>query len=160
MGATTIWERWNSLNPDGSISGISMNSFNHYAYGSIVEWMYRDMCGLNPSLDENGVPGFRHARIAPKPDKSLQWAKAHYRSAAGVYESGWQIDEDGHLRIEIDIPFNASAQVVLPNAHMDDISINGDPLQAGTQFDDRVELTLGAGCHRIAYLFQEKPVQA
>ncbi|MBI5958957.1 MAG: family 78 glycoside hydrolase catalytic domain, partial [Chloroflexi bacterium] len=66
LGATTIWERWNSLNPDGSISSTGMNSLNHYAYGSIVEWMYRDMCGLNPSSGNDGVTGFRHARIAPK----------------------------------------------------------------------------------------------
>jgi alpha-L-rhamnosidase len=65
LGATTIWERWNSLNPDGSISSTSMNSFNHYAYGSIVEWMYRDMCGLNPCSGEDGVVGFRSALIAP-----------------------------------------------------------------------------------------------
>lgn len=154
MGATTIWERWNSLLPDGTISSTSMNSFNHYAYGSIVEWMYRDMCGLNPSIGTDGLPGFRQARIAPKPDKSLQWAKARYRSTAGFYESGWHIDETNHLTIEIDIPFNASAQVVLPNAQMDKVSINGKPLQAGEQIDNRVELTLGAGCHKIEYLFQ------
>ena len=48
MGATTVWERWNSILPDGSISGTGMNSLNHYAYGSIVDWMYRNLCGLNP----------------------------------------------------------------------------------------------------------------
>jgi alpha-L-rhamnosidase len=136
-----------------------MNSFNHYAYGSIVEWMYRDMCGLNPSTGEDGVIGFRHALIAPKPDTSLQWAKARYRSAAGVYESGWHIDDAGHLTIDINIPFNASAQVVLPHAQRDEVSINGQPLQAGEQIADRVELTLGAGTHTIEYLFQDTRVR-
>ncbi len=149
LGATTIWERWNSLNPDGSISSTSMNSLNHYAYGSIVEWMYRDMCGLNPSAGEDGRAGFRHARIAPKPDKSLQWAKACYRSAAGVYESGWRIDDAGGLIIEIAIPFNASAQVVLPVVHPGEILLNGYRLCAGEQTDHGVELTLGAGRYRI-----------
>ena len=65
LGATTIWERWNSLNPDGSISSTGMNSLNHYAYGSIVEWMYRDMCGLNPSSGEDGVD-----RLPPCPDRA------------------------------------------------------------------------------------------
>jgi alpha-L-rhamnosidase len=156
LGATTIWERWNSLNPDGSISSTDMNSFNHYAYGSIVEWMYRDMCGLNPSSGENGMTSFRHAQIAPKPDKSLQWARAVYRSAAGLYESGWHFDDTEHLTIEIVIPFNASAKIVLPNAQMGDIIINDRPLREGEQNGDNVELTLGAGCHRIEYLFRGK----
>ncbi len=160
LGATTIWERWNSINPDGSISSTSMNSLNHYAYGSIVEWMYRDMCGLNPSSGEDGIVGFHHARIAPKPDKSLQWAKARYRSAAGIYESGWHIDEVGHLTIEITIPFNASARVVLPDAQMGEISINGHQLHEGEQIDNSVELTLGAGNYRIEYLFLEKDIHA
>jgi alpha-L-rhamnosidase len=159
LGATTIWERWNSLNPDGSISSTGMNSLNHYAYGSIVEWMYRDMCGLNPSSDEDGVTGFRHARIAPKPDKSLQWARARYRSAAGLWESGWQIDETGHLTVEIAIPFNASARVVLPDALVGEISINGHQLRHAEQIGDNVELALGPGCHKVEYLFREKALQ-
>ncbi len=160
LGATTIWERWNSLNSDGSISSTGMNSLNHYAYGSIVEWMYRDMCGLNPSSGEDAVTGFRHARIAPKPDKSLQWARARYRSAAGFYESGWRIDEAGHLTIEIAVPFNASARVVLPGARMGEISINGHQLHEGEPIGDSVELTLGAGRHKIEYLFRKKDIQS
>jgi alpha-L-rhamnosidase len=154
LGATTIWERWNSLNPDGSISSTGMNSFNHYACGSIIEWMYRDMCGLNPSSGENAVTGFRHALIAPKPDKSLQWARARYRSAAGFYESSWRIDGAGQLTIEIIIPFNTSARVVLPDAQMGEISINDHPLYDGEQIGDSVELTLGAGRHKIEYLIR------
>lgn len=151
LGATTIWERWNSINPDGSISSTSMNSLNHYAYGSIVEWMYRNMCGLNPSTGEGAGAGFRHARIAPQPDKSLQWARARYRSAAGLYESGWQFDETGQLNIEIVIPFNASASVLLPGAQLGVILINGQTLTEGEQVGDGVALTLGAGCHQFAY---------
>jgi alpha-L-rhamnosidase len=151
LGATTIWERWNSLNPDGTVSSTDMNSLNHYAYGSIVEWMYRDMCGLNPASEEDGVTGFRRARIAPKPDKSLQWAKVRYHSAAGFYESGWTIDEQGHLAIEITIPFNTSARVVLPHAKEGEISINGKHFPEGKQVSDTVELTLGAGHYEIDY---------
>ncbi len=151
LGATTIWERWNSLNPDGSISSTGMNSLNHYAYGSIVEWMVRDMCGLNPSAGPDGVTGFRHARLAPKPDPSLEWARARYRSAAGLYESGWRLDECGQLTITIAIPFNASATVVLPGGQRDDVTINETPLRQGVQTGDSVELTLGAGRYTIAY---------
>lgn len=154
LGATTIWERWNSLNPDGSISSTGMNSLNHYAYGSIVEWMYRDLCGLNPA-DEDGITGFRRARIAPKPNPSLQWARARYRSAAGLYESGWCIADRDHLTLEIAIPFNASARVVLPQAQLDEVSINSHQLTEGEQIGDSVELTLDAGRYKIEYPFRD-----
>ncbi|NLF01689.1 MAG: alfa-L-rhamnosidase RamA, partial [Anaerolineales bacterium] len=131
LGATTIWERWNSLNPDGTISSTGMNSLNHYAYGSIVEWMYRDMCGLNPFYGDDQVTGFRRALIAPKPDAALQWAKASYRSAAGLYQSGWRIEENGRLSFDFQIPFNAEAQVVLPDAKVGEIAINGQKSAEG-----------------------------
>lgn len=151
LGATTIWERWNSLNPDGSISSTGMNSLNHYAYGSIVEWMYRDMCGLNPSAGDDLVTGFRHARIAPKPDKTIQWAKARYRSAAGWYESGWKLGENGHLSVQVSIPFNATASVLLPKAKLNEFRINGKLVRDGKQVVDGVELELDAGQYSVDY---------
>lgn len=62
MGATTIWERWNSVEPDGRMSGTAMNSLNHYSYGSIVEWMFRNMAGINPCEEGAGFKKFRIAR--------------------------------------------------------------------------------------------------
>jgi alpha-L-rhamnosidase len=151
LGATTIWERWNTLNPDGSISSTGMNSLNHYAYGSIVEWMYRDMCGLNPSFGGDQVAGFRRARIAPKPDKALRWAKACYHSAAGFFESGWCIGEQGNLSFEFTIPFNAEAQLILPDANLGEIIINGQLSTTGTQVGNNLVLQLGAGRYVIDY---------
>ena len=151
LGGTTIWERWNSLNPDGTVSSTGMNSFNHYAYGSIVEWMYRDMCGLNPSTGDDQTTGFRHARIAPKPDKTLQWAKASYRSAAGWFESDWRIGEKGRLYFEIYIPFNAEAQVVLPDVNWGEITINGEVFREGVQQGSSLVLQLSAGAYQIDY---------
>ena len=69
MGATTIWERWNSVMPDGKVSGTEMNSMNHYSYGSIVEWMFRDMLGINPVEDAPGFKRFRHRAEAELPDR-------------------------------------------------------------------------------------------
>lgn len=109
MGATTIWERWNSVLPDGRISDTGMNSLNHYAYGSVAEWMYRDMCGLNP---DPACPGFKRALIAPKPDRRLEAARAVYDSAAGRYESGWRYEEEG-IYYTLQIPFDATAQLTL-----------------------------------------------
>ena len=151
LGATTIWERWNSLDPDGTISSTGMNSLNHYAYGSIVEWMYRDMCGLNPSAGDDRVTGFRHPRIAPKPDRLLPWARARYRSAAGLYESAWRIGEQGDLAFEFTIPFNAETEVVLPDAAAGTITINGQPSAEGTQQGPNLVLHLRTGTYRIAY---------
>ena len=112
MGATTIWERWNSVMPDGKISGTEMNSLNHYSYGSIVEWMYRNMIGLQP-LEE--YPGFKKAIIAPKPNYQIAWAKGSVRTAAGRYNSGWKI-KDKKLTITVTVPFDAEAKLILPDA--------------------------------------------
>ena len=151
LGATTIWERWNSLKPDGSFSSVEMNSFNHYAYGSIVEWMYRDMCGLNPSSGDDMLTGFRCARIAPKPDKSMQWAKASYHSAVGLFESGWKIGDDGKLNFEFTIPFNAEAQVTLPDAKAGKISINEKQATGEVQQGADVILQLYSGHYQVEY---------
>jgi alpha-L-rhamnosidase len=151
LGATTIWERWDSLKPDGAYSSTEMNSFNHYAYGSIVEWMYRDMCGLNPSSGDDMVTGFRCARIAPKPDKSLQWARASYHSAAGLYETGWRIGEEGKLSFEFTIPFDAEAQVILPDAILGEISINGHNSSKGFQHGSDLIMQLDAGHYLVEY---------
>lgn len=113
LGATTIWERWNSVLADGLIGDTGMNSLNHYAYGSICEWMYRDMCGINP-LPES--PGFRKVRIAQKPNGRLRFAKAKFDSPVGVYETSWEILEDGKLSIKIVVPFGGEAEVLLPDS--------------------------------------------
>ena len=152
LGATTIWEQWRLLDSDGSISSKNMrsHSFNHYAYGSIVEWIFRDICGLNSSNEED-VIGFRAARIEPKPNKLLQWAKASYRSSAGLYKSSWRIDDADTLVIKVSIPFNASAHVILPSANMNNVIINGKPLRIGEQVDRTVQLFLRTGNYTIEY---------
>lgn len=110
MGATTIWERWNSVLPDGSISGTGMNSLNHYAYGSIVEWMYRYMCGINPDETE---AGFKKFTIKPYPDARLVHAKASYHSTYGLIESGWEKTKKG-WKFALTVPFDTKASFVLP----------------------------------------------
>jgi alpha-L-rhamnosidase len=126
MGATTIWERWNSILPDGKISDTGMNSLNHYAYGSIVEWMYRNMAGINP-VEE--APGFKKARLAPMPDLRFKYVKASLASAAGLYESQWSIDDKEQITYKFVVPFNATARVVLPNVKLEDVKLNGSPLK-------------------------------
>ncbi|WP_310603235.1 family 78 glycoside hydrolase catalytic domain [Anaerosporobacter sp.] len=110
LGATTVWERWNSLLEDGSISGTGMNSLNHYAYGSIAEWMYRYVLGFSPRMGDEVK-----MLIAPKPSKLLAWAKGRIRTPYGEYESEWHVEPSGEMQFKIMIPFNANAEVVLPD---------------------------------------------
>lgn len=115
MGATTIWERWNSVTPDGKISGTEMNSLNHYSYGSIVEWMFRNMTGINPSEE---CAGFKKFRLAPTPNYQIAKAEAKLRSASGRIESAWEIDGK-QLKFRFVVPFDTEAEIVLPDASLD-----------------------------------------
>ncbi|MCM8712016.1 glycoside hydrolase family 78 protein [Clostridium sp. SYSU_GA19001] len=147
MGATTIWERWNSILPDGKISGTGMNSLNHYAYGSIVEWMYRHMCGINP-LEE--APGFKKFVLKPEVYGKLYHAKATLKSSMGIIESGWFREKDGSLTVKVTVPFNAEAEVYLPDAKLN--KINGINALTAKQEGDKVKVTLEAGTYTFNYM--------
>ena len=110
LGATTVWERWNSLEEDGSISGTGMNSLNHYAYGSIAEWIYRYMCGLNPSIGESVK-----MTIYPMPDQRLKKAEGSWRSVFGKYVCAWNWKSEQEVVCNIEVPFNANARFILPD---------------------------------------------
>ena len=125
MGATTIWERWNSILPDGSISGTGMNSLNHYAYGSIVDWMYRDMVGISP-VEE--APGYKQAVIRPMPDPRIRFARARLDTAAGRYEVAWQYDGEA-LRYDITVPFDCTATLLLPGGRRQELAAGNVTLQ-------------------------------
>ncbi|WP_017470398.1 alpha-L-rhamnosidase [Amphibacillus jilinensis] len=153
LGATTIWERWNSLKADGTISGTGMNSLNHYAYGSIVDWMYRYMCGINPVADGAGYQKFR---IEPMPDIRLDYAKARFQSPKGMIESGWEILDDGMtLSFDLTIPFDSEADVILPNVDLQHMTINQTSINESdstvVELADKVQLTLYAGHYTIVY---------
>jgi alpha-L-rhamnosidase len=157
LGATTIWERWNSVLPDGSISGTGMNSLNHYAYGSIAEWMYRHMCGINP-VEE--APGFRKFKLCPKPYGKLTYAKAKFSSPSGCIESAWELKEDGSLTFTFIVPFNTTAEVVLPDALIENVKVNGELLANNglkmKQETHDVQCELSAG----RYVFQYLPTKS
>lgn len=129
MGATTIWERWNSVLPDGSISDNGMNSLNHYAYGSVVEWMYRYMCGLNPS-----APAYKRFTIRPYPDERFDWVRMAYESPYGLIRSEWEKQGSGIL-YTIEIPFDTEADFIL-NQCATEIKVNGK--NAVLSNDDKV----------------------
>ncbi len=110
LGATTIWERWNSVLPDGHMNPEGMNSLNHYTYGSIVSWMYRYLAGIRET-----APGYRTAVIAPSPDRRLGHVSVRLETASGTFESSWKYEGD-KVSYEILVPAGVSADIILPGA--------------------------------------------
>ncbi|MFL5658220.1 MAG: family 78 glycoside hydrolase catalytic domain [Ktedonobacteraceae bacterium] len=131
MGATTIWERWDSLRPDGSVNPGEMTSFNHYALGAVADWLHRTVGGLAPA-----APGYRHLDIRPYPGGGLTYARSRHRTAYGMAESSWTIKE-GQIEVEVVVPPNATASVTLPGG-------NAPPIE------------VGAGTHRWSYPYHVK----
>ena len=110
-GATTIWERWNSYMLDKGMGPRGMNSFNHYAYGCVCEWIWESMAGI---ASDPAQPGFKHIIMKPVPDKRIGSVNAEYDSAAGLIKSHWSYDDNGTWTWEFSIPEGATASVTLP----------------------------------------------
>lgn len=108
MGATTIWERWDSLRPDGSINPATMTSFNHYALGAIADWLHRTVAGLAPA-----APGYRKILIRPQPYHALTHAFARHETPYGEASAGWSRDGEA-LTIEAVVPNGSQATVHAP----------------------------------------------
>ncbi|MCD8068108.1 MAG: glycoside hydrolase family 78 protein [Lachnospiraceae bacterium] len=140
LGATTIWERWNSLLPDGKISSTGMNSLNHYAYGAIAEWIYRYACGLQPVED---APGFQKIHFAPHTDERLTRMRASYESQYGTYEAGWE-RQGQTLVYTLTVPFGCEALVCLEKEYAA-VKVNG----AKTNFSDLQGRWLTYGTYQI-----------
>jgi alpha-L-rhamnosidase len=116
-GATTIWERWDGIKPDGSFQDADMNSFNHYAYGAIGEWMYRVVAGIR--IDE-ARPGYKHILIQPRPGGDLTYARAAVETMYGKVSAGWEI-VDGRIKLQVEIPPNTTATVKMPNGKLEEV---------------------------------------
>ncbi len=128
LGATTIWERWNSVGEDGTISDTGMNSLNHYSYGSVMEFVYAYAAGIRPL-----EPGFAKAVIAPHPDIRLRRLECSYHSVSGNYVCNYEICEDGKMHVQVEVPFNCEAVVELPG------------------YTEK-SMTLGAGTYEYSYV--------
>jgi alpha-L-rhamnosidase len=111
MGATTIWERWDSMLPDGTINPGEMTSFNHYALGAVADWMHRVVGGLAPT-----EPGYRTVRVAPRPGGGLTWAETTLDTPHGHVAVTWRLAPHGELEVEITVPEGVTAEVDVPGA--------------------------------------------
>ena len=133
MGATTIWERWNSIRPDGSFNPANMNSLNHYAYGSIGSWLYTKLCGL-----EILEPGYKRFALRPQFIKGITHAGLEYESVYGKIAIAWQC-EGGKITVNATIPANTTAELTLP--------------------EQTETLTLGSGSYHYEYATETNLVQ-
>ena len=129
MGATTIWERWDSLLPDGSVNPGEMTSFNHYALGAIADWLHRTVGGLAPS-----APGYQQLEVQPHPGGGLTSARARHVTPYGATECAWTI-RDGQIEVVVVVPPNTTALVTLPKG-------------------DGIPFEVGSGTHRWVYPYQ------
>ena len=148
MGATTIWERWDGIRPDSTLERPSMNSYNHYSYGAIGDWMYRVMVGVDTY--EDGV-GYKHIRIMPHPGGGFTNASVKYQTYYGELSSGWEI-RDGKLSIAAKIPVNTRATIFIPATSVNNVTENGVSITPGSgiktvvsQTTGYVELEIGSG---------------
>lgn len=123
--ATTIWERWNSILPDGDLDESGMNSLNHYSYGSIGDWMYRKIAGINPV-----EPGYRKILIKPVLTRSITVMNASLETMYGTVKSTWSC-KGGKITVDVEIPVNTTAVLILP--------------------EKEEEISLGSGCYHYEY---------
>ena len=154
QGATTIWERWDGQKPDGSFQDKGMNSFNHYAYGAIGEWMYRVMAGID--IDWS-APGYKHILIQPQPGGGFTHVKATHDTMYGTVSSAWTLSGD-KFELAVEIPTNTRATVRLPRAQLANVMEGGQALTSqpgignARQEGDAVTMEVGSG----RYLFLVK----
>lgn len=152
QGATTIWEHWDGIKPDGSFWSDAMNSYNHYAYGAIGDWLYRAVAGLD--LDDQ-VPGYKRVVLRPNPDSGLTHARAQYDSPYGKIVSGWTKRDNGEVAYEIELPPNTTAELRLPGTDGKKVKVDErDPIEVlgaeSTSYENGTfVLELGSGRYAV-----------
>jgi alpha-L-rhamnosidase len=120
-GATTIWERWDSMKPDGAFNDPSMTSFNHYAYGAVGDWMYRTIAGID-TKEADGA-GYKNIIIKPEIGGDLKYAKGSLQTNYGLVASSWKI-ENNKLVLDVEIPANTNATIEFPTTKIETIKEN------------------------------------
>ena len=123
QGATSIWERWNGWTPESGFADPGMNSFAHYSFGAVCQWMYENIGGI-----QTDGPSFKHILLKPQPGGKLTWAVTSYRSIRGTIQTDWEIEGNAfHCRVTV--PPNTTATLYLPAAKADSILESDDALR-------------------------------
>lgn len=145
-GATSIWERWNGWTNDDGPGNVHMNSYSHYAYGAVVEWMYDTIAGIN-----HGARGFQHFVLSPQPGGTLRHARASYKSPYGIIESSWQKQGERFV-YEVKIPPNTRATLYLPVKDLTKVSVNDCRiLKKNLVVTNKNSFELSSGSYKIVY---------
>ncbi|VDG22507.1 alpha-L-rhamnosidase [Lactiplantibacillus mudanjiangensis] len=141
MGATTVWERWNSVEPDGTMNKDGMNSLNHYSIGAIMEWAYKYLLGL-----QDHDAGYQHVTLAPHFDYRLKHLTGHFDTPYGRLAVAYQIEADANhtIKLSVKVPFGVTVDLQLPRAQGVSITVNQETVQASP-------VTLTAGDYTISY---------
>jgi alpha-L-rhamnosidase len=156
QGATTVWERWDAIRPDGSIHPGTMStppemaerpegdhphmlSFNHYAYGAVIDWVYRHVAGLAP---DRARPGYRHVVVAPRPVVGIDRVSAAIESPFGRITGKWEVDDARHFSAEVELPFGTTATFLPPTTESSVVVVDRKTV-AGP-------VSLGPGRHEIS----------
>lgn len=150
MGATTIWERWDGIRPDGSFEAVSMNSFNHYAYGAIGDWMYRVIAGVDTRED---APGYKQIVIKPHPGGNFTFANLDYETLYGKVSSHWKTDS-AKFYLDAQIPANTTATIYIPAKDSNSLMDGGKPVTADVKLDGiedgYIKLEVGSGSYNFS----------
>jgi alpha-L-rhamnosidase len=160
MGATTIWERWDGMKPDSTFQSESMNSFNHYAYGAIGEWMFKEITGI-----VNEMPGYKKIRIHPNPGGGLSFARAIQLTLYGEISSAWHFEGTDFV-LKVKIPANTTAEIILPYAAADQVKMPAEivsrrnPALSFVQHNENVSVSVGSGEYTFRYSTAGFPVSA
>jgi alpha-L-rhamnosidase len=148
-GATTIWERWDGYVKGRGFQDAGMNSFNHWAFGAVGEWMWRHVAGLNP---DDAHPGWKHFTVAPKPGGGVTWAKAEYQSIRGRIACDWRI-EAGKFTLRVTIPPNTSATIHVPTTDPSQIMEGGRAANPGRTIAEAAVFEVGSGSYQFVSPF-------
>jgi alpha-L-rhamnosidase len=140
-GATTIWERWDGFVKGRGFQDAGMNSFNHWAFGAVGEWMWRNIAGLNP---DDSKPGWKHFIIAPKPGAGVNWAGGDYRSIRGRIACHWKL-ADSKFVIHVSVPPNTSASIRIPTIDGSRITEAGQTVATAAMLPGCAVVEVGSG---------------
>jgi alpha-L-rhamnosidase len=139
-GATTIWERWDGIRPDGSLQDVGMNSFNHYGLGSVGDWLYRTVGGIAPA-----APGYQRLLIAPRPGGSLTTATTSLTSRYGPVRTEWR-KTGAALTLSVVVPPNTTATVRVPAPAAGAVTAPAEAVPQGYG-DGAAAYTVASGSH-------------
>jgi alpha-L-rhamnosidase len=157
-GATTLWERWDGIEPSGARADPEMNSYNHYIFGGVGEWLYRTVAGIDLDLRQ---PGYKHVLFRPQPGGGLTHVRGRVQTQYGPVSSEWTLTKDV-FRLVVEVPPNTRATIRLPWAKLEQISTDSVQLQdhvpvsAASQEADALDLELGSGRYTFHYAWHPR----